>query len=228
MKGVIANIRSVAARGHAQARRRLDPLWLIAAAATASGGRAGRCCRSGERVSFHDSEVVFQYFPGEGLQIHPLANFGKLNALVALASGLRPHAQDAGRADGARCLARRRARLGVLLRLRRRRARLGVEPRAGHRPAGALARRRADRRPVRGLPRALRTASSSSSAGPLPACASPLAGPGDHYAQYSFAPGLRILNGFIQSLNGLDEFADQTGFEKARALFDARATPARG
>jgi hypothetical protein len=30
---------------------------------------------------------------------------------------------------------------------------------------------------------------------------------GDHYALYSFAPGLRVLNGFIQSLVGLYDYA---------------------
>ena len=67
-------------------------------------------------------EIVWQYFPGDGLQIHPLANFGKLNALWSLATDddrarrrpideLLPLAAE--RAGG--------ARVGVLLRLRRRR-----------------------------------------------------------------------------------------------------------
>ena len=33
-------------------------------------------------MTFAGSQLVWQYFPGEGLQLHPLANFGKLNALA--------------------------------------------------------------------------------------------------------------------------------------------------
>ena len=34
---------------------------------------------SGARLRFGGSRVIFQYFPGMGLQIHPLANFGQAN-----------------------------------------------------------------------------------------------------------------------------------------------------
>jgi hypothetical protein len=42
---------------------------------------------------------------------------------------------------------------------------------------------------------------------------------GAHYAQYSFAPRLRILNGFVQSLNGLYDVAQLTGDARAARLF---------
>ena len=45
------------------------------------------------------------------------------------------------------------------------------------------------------------------------------AGAGDHFAQYSFAPGLRILNGFVQSLVGLYDFGEITGDAEAQRLF---------
>jgi D-glucuronyl C5-epimerase C-terminus len=41
-----------------------------------------------------------------------------------------------------------------------------------------------------------------------------------HYAQYSFAPRLRILNGFVQSLVGLFDYATITGDATGRALFE--------
>src|SRR6059058_3824886 len=34
---------------------------------------------SGARLRFSPSRVIFQYFPNEGLQLHPLANFGEAN-----------------------------------------------------------------------------------------------------------------------------------------------------
>ena len=41
---------------------------------------ANRCSPPAQRVTFEGSELIWQYVPGQGLQLHPLANFGKLNA----------------------------------------------------------------------------------------------------------------------------------------------------
>ena len=62
---------------------------------------------------------------------------------------------------------------------------------------------------------------------------------GNHYAIYSFAPDLRVLNGFIQSLIGLYDYARLGADPRGTALFQAgeragararsrRTTPARG
>ena len=53
------------------------------------------------------------------------------------------------------------------------------------------------------------------------------AGAGVHYAQYSFEPGLRILNGFIQSLVGLYDYGRIAADERAKALFAAGEARAR-
>ena len=42
---------------------------------------------------------------------------------------------------------------------------------------------------------------------------------GGQYVMYSFAPGLRILNGFLQSLIGLHDVAELTGSGRAEQLF---------
>jgi hypothetical protein len=34
----------------------------------------------GTRVTFAGSPVLLEYYPGQGLQVQPLANFGKANA----------------------------------------------------------------------------------------------------------------------------------------------------
>ena len=44
---------------------------------------------------------------------------------------------------------------------------------------------------------------------------------GAHYLQYSFAPRLRILNGFVQALNGLADFVKLGGDADGRALLAA-------
>ena len=38
---------------------------------------------AGARIVFQGSPVVFQYYPGQGLQLQPLANFGLANGLIA-------------------------------------------------------------------------------------------------------------------------------------------------
>jgi len=53
------------------------------------------------------------------------------------------------------------------------------------------------------------------------------AGNGAHYLQYSGLPRLFIINGFVQSLVGLYDFAALTGDPTARALFDAGDLAAR-
>src|SRR5918992_1954654 len=78
LAGALATVKRMAARGALRASR-LAPLFL-----TLQRNRewwsAQALLTSGARVSFEDSELVWQYVPGQGLQFHPLANFGKLNA----------------------------------------------------------------------------------------------------------------------------------------------------
>src|SRR3954462_11971064 len=50
---------------------------------------------------------------------------------------------------------------------------------------------------------------------------------GDHYAIYSFAPSLRVLNGFIQSLVGLYDYARLSKDPEGTELFDAAEPEAR-
>jgi hypothetical protein len=50
---------------------------------------------------------------------------------------------------------------------------------------------------------------------------------GAHYLQYSGLPKLFIINGFVQSLVGLYDFAALTGDATARSLFDAGDLAAR-
>ena len=100
--------------------------------ATASTGRGRPTPRLGDQVSFRGSEILFQYFPGEGLQLHPLSTFKKANHLHGFCEAARADlrrgraAAHPRRDDRARGEARPRLhRLGVPLLLRRRHARPG-------------------------------------------------------------------------------------------------------
>ena len=77
LAGAHATVKRMAVRAARCARRgcrrssdaRAQPPVVVGAAAAGP---------SGERVTFEDSELVWQYFSGQGLEFHPLANFGKL------------------------------------------------------------------------------------------------------------------------------------------------------
>ncbi len=50
---------------------------------------------------------------------------------------------------------------------------------------------------------------------------------GPHFLIYSFSPGLRVANAFIQSLNGLYDYSQATGDRAAKALFTRAEREAR-
>ncbi|HEX6025995.1 MAG TPA: D-glucuronyl C5-epimerase family protein [Solirubrobacter sp.] len=178
-----------------------------------------RLLRSGERVGFPGSELMFQFYPGHGIQIQWLGTFGKLNGYWR--GGRRYDARASALLDEAVALASERA--GGL-------AWEYLFPFDGQAPPWvsslaqgtglqAMARsatrlgRQAEIFPVamRGLgifqtepPEGVRLDVRS----------------GAHYLQYSGLPKLRILNGFIQSLVGLFDFAQLTGDPTAQALFE--------
>jgi hypothetical protein len=52
-------------------------------------------------------------------------------------------------------------------------------------------------------------------------------GGGSHYLMYSFAPGLRILNGDLQAVSGLFDMARLTGSRRARRLYRSGERAAR-
>src|SRR5215211_2391902 len=81
LAGVVRTIEGIAAR-RALTGPRLVPLWLTLERNRAywSANAAGPASR---RISFPGSQLVWQWFPGQGLQFHPLANFAKLNQLWA-------------------------------------------------------------------------------------------------------------------------------------------------
>src|SRR5262245_16206804 len=76
---VVRTLEDVAARGNLTVSR-TGPLWL-----TLERNRQWWATAPlpayGQRVGFEGSELVWQYYPGQGMQLQALANFGKLNGL---------------------------------------------------------------------------------------------------------------------------------------------------
>jgi D-glucuronyl C5-epimerase C-terminus len=179
---------------------------------------------AGDQVSFRGSEILFQYFPGEGLQIHPLSTFKKANAMHGFCErgeaacdeqGLRTLldemtylAVDRGRGfiaweylfhfgGGAPPWMSGMAQATGIQALGRAAALLNV-------PGYADTARRALGAFETPYPTGVRTT------GPRR---------GVHYLQYSFAPRLYIFNAFLQSLIGLYDFAKLTGDTRSLALY---------
>jgi D-glucuronyl C5-epimerase C-terminus len=179
---------------------------------------------SRDQISFKGSQLLFVYFPGEGLQLHPLSIFKKANALYGFCE--RGEATCNERAlrrilDEMTALAVKRGRnfiaweylfyfgggtppwMSGMAQATGIQA-LGRASRLLHEPKYAATARRA-----------------------LPAFETPpptgvrTTGPrgGVHYLQYSFAPRLYIFNAFLQSLIGLRDFGHAVHDDEALRLF---------
>jgi hypothetical protein len=169
---------------------------------------------AGQRIQ--RGEAVFQYYPGRGMQLQPLASWGRMNWL-------------AGHCLRADCPKQRlRRAVDELLALAAHRDGFlawehyfdwggGTAPWiSGMTQATAIS---ALARAGRALDepryhRAARRALGAFSAPPPMGVAG-----GDHYLMYSFAPSLRIFNGELQAVVGIGEMARLTGDRAARRLF---------
>jgi hypothetical protein len=186
----------------------------------------------GDQVSFRGSEVLFQYFAGQGLQLHPLSTFKKANNLHGACeryeSGCDPE--------------RLRRLLDEMIGLAARRSRRfiaweymfsfgggsppwisGMAQATGIQALGRAAdllREPRYEEVARSALGAFETAPSRGvrTTGPLG---------GVHYLQYSFAPRLFIFNAFLQSLIGLHDFGELAGDARAIRLFEQSEPEAR-
>jgi hypothetical protein len=183
----------------------------------ASSGRAG------SRIEFYGSQIVFQYYPGQGLQIQPLANFGKANGLYT-----------ACRRKEARCdQAALKVLLDELVAIRSSRGGFTTWeyyfPFGGGSPpwVSGMAQGTAIQALTRGsvllkepsyLEHAKRAVGIFEKSTPTGVRVRGENG-GYHYALYSFSPGLRVLNAFLQTITGIYDYAKTAKDSKAMRLF---------
>jgi hypothetical protein len=177
---------------------------------------------SGARLRFDGSRVIFQYFPGKGLQFHPLANFGQANGYWY------------GRRNSDL-----RSLLDDLVSLSVERSGFvtweyyfdfgGSPPWISGMAQGtalqALARgaqRLSDPVYLEVAKRALGAFERSTPTGVHSA-----QGTDDWYPLYSFAPRLNVLNGMLQAVNGIRTYAEIAGDATAQRLFEAGDRTAR-
>ena len=210
---VLRNLEDVAASGGLTASR------LPAMFETVRRNRAwwanGPLLRNGARVSFQGSRLVWQHYTGEGLQIQWLGTFGKVNGLwqggyttslrALVDEALSLAAQRAGgiaweyefRFDGGRPPWVSGLAQGTAVQALARAAAKLDEPTYSAAARAALGVFR------QAPPGGVRVATPA----------------GAHYLIYSFAPRLRVLNGFTQAVNGLHDYTELTGDPEGAALF---------
>lgn len=224
LRAVVATLDVLAARGQLVAGRL--PALVLTLERNTAWWTTKPILAAGARVEFAGSQLVWQRYPGQGIQIQWLGSFGRANALW------KYKAKDA----------ELRALLDEAVAL--------AAPRAGGLAWEYLFTFDGGSPPwVSGLAQGTALTAFSRAAvrlahppyfevarAALPIFATPppegvlaRTAAGAHYLQYSFAPGLRIANGFVQALNGLHDFAALANDDAGRFLFalgdaEARAT----
>ena len=177
----------------------------------------GPLLAAGQRVEFTGSELVWEYYPGQGIQLQVLGTFGRANGLYESGPSGYP--------------ALRQLMTEMIPLAARRAGRLAWEyyfTFDGGRPPWTSAMSQAT-----GLqalshaylatkdPGYLAVAGQALDlfgAGP-PAGVSVPAPAGTRFLQYTFAPGASIINAFLQTLIGLDTYAQVSGDPRAQQLF---------
>lgn len=214
LNAVLANTRAMAASKQLTASR--VPAVMLTVVRNRDWWMKGPSLRAGGRTRFRGSQLVWQYYAGQGLQIQWLGTFGRANALWSFG----------GKDD----------ELDELLT----EARALAASRAGGIAYEYLFKFGSGKPPwVSGLTQG--TALTAFSRGALrlkesdyfndaraalgiferkpPAGVRVTTGAGVHYLQYSYAPAQRVGNGFVQALNGLHDFALFANNDKAWNLF---------
>jgi hypothetical protein len=185
-----------------------------------------------DQVSFRGSQLLFQYFPGRGLQLHPLSTFKKANALHGFCE--RREAACDRRAlgrllDETTALAARRSRRFIAWEY------MfwfggGAPPWMSGMAQATAIQAYGRAAALLDRPAYVRTARRALGAFETPPPTGVrTTGPagGVHYLQYSFSPRLFIFNAFLQSLIGLHDFGKLAGDARATGLFREAEPEAR-
>ncbi|MDW5598023.1 D-glucuronyl C5-epimerase family protein [Conexibacter stalactiti] len=221
LQGVLNNTNFMAGRGDLTASRL--PAIFTTLRRNRDWWATGRLLSYGERVEFNDSELVWQYYPGEGIQLQVLGTFGKGNGLWMakddrrLANLLDEMTELASTRGGA----------------------LAWEYYfyfGGGRPPWASAMAQATGVQVFARasqllkkPAYLKTAEKGIKLFGVDATTgvSTKTSAGRRFLLYSFSPSQQVLNGFVQTLVGLNDYWEISGDARARKLFQAGERQAR-
>lgn len=214
---VIRTVQDVAASGRLTPSR--APALFLTLARNRAWWSSGPLLAYGRRVGFAGSRLVWQSYPGQGLQIQWLGTFGKANGLF---QSTEHDVELRELLEEARGLAAERA--GGLAWEYLFRFDGGAPPWVSALAQGT-AMQAYSRAAIRlRRPEFFEVARSGLGifrTAPPAGVRVDTGGGTAHYLIYSFAPGLRVLNGFVQALNGLLDFGRLANDAEGRALFDA-------
>jgi hypothetical protein len=214
---VLANLREIAANGALTAPRL--PALFLTVERNREWWTTGSLLSYAQRVEFAGSQVVWEYYPGQGIELQELGSFGKADYLV-----------KAGPAYAAQGL----SLLAELIPLAATRAGGvtweyyfhfdgGVPPWTSAMSQGTALEALADAYKASGNRDYLAIAHSALPVFtvPPPSGVSVRTSLGRRYLLYSFAPAAdeAVINGFLQTLIGLDDYALASGDPRAARLF---------
>ncbi len=222
LESVVVNVQQIAAGGELIPSRL--PAMMLTLANNVRWWSREPLLAADERVSFPESRLVWEYYPGQGLEIQWLATFGEANGYYdnghentqlreVLEEAISLATQRAGGVaweylfhfDGGSPPWTSGLSQGTALQaLARAYSRL-------HEPAFLTAAHQALGIFETPPPVGVRVARPA----------------GTLYAEYTYAPTDRILNGSVQALNGLYEYTKLTGDELGLELFEAGDAEAR-
>jgi D-glucuronyl C5-epimerase C-terminus len=235
LEAVIENLHEIAASGQLTPSRL--PVLFLTLDRNRQWWTTGPLLSSGQRVEFTGSGLVWEYYPGQGIELQVLGTFGKADglytagplqygALRSLVAEMIPLAARRGRGhvweyyfhfDGgsppwASAMAQGTA-LEALTRAQEASTQGSGSPSGGGSPAPTPA-------PATPYLKIAHQALAIFNVAPPLGVRVPTA-LGARYLQYSFAPGVDIINAFLQSLIGLYDYAHLSGDREAAALFAA-------
>jgi hypothetical protein len=236
LTAVTVNVHDLAAQGFFNSSRL--PVIVLTVDRNRQWWTTGPLLSSGERVEFTGSQVVWEYYAGQGIEVQVLGTFGKADGLYTA---------------GAAQYGAMRSLVGEMLALAVRRSGNYVWEYYFHfdggRPPWVSAMSQGTG--IEALTRAYASLAPAGKPAGKPTGGGSLASPsgarylqiahqalsiftvappvgvrigtplGARYLQYSFAPGVDIINAFLQSLIGLYDYAQASGDREAAGLFAA-------
>ncbi len=215
LEAVVENLHGIAVEGQLEPSRL--PALFLTLERNVQWWTQGPLLSDGQRVEFAGSQLVWEYYPGQGIELQELANFGKADGLYT-----------GGPAD----YPAMKALLSELIPLAAARAGGiswdyyfdfdgGTPPWTSAMTQGtaleALTRAFEAFRDPSYLVIAARALPVLEA--PPPAGVSLPTAIGRRFIQYSFAPGADIINAFLQTLIGLYDYAQISDNAAARSLF---------
>lgn len=218
---VVANVEAMATRGLLSASRL--PVVFTTLERNRQWWTTERLLGADQRVSFQGSKLVWEYYPGQGVEIQWLGTFGKANGyfFAKETTALKEVLNEA--------IALATQRAGGIAWEYMFQFDGGLPPWTSGLSQGTaiqvLARawsRTHEPQYLTAAQQALGIFKTGPSAGVRVGTPA-----GAHYLEYTYAPSERILNGFIQSLVGLYEYTKLTGDPLGAQLFEAGDAEAR-